>query len=175
MTTNSVSSIHCCQRPVILANNYLQLCLSETQMVTISEAGRGGNAVYKKAIQSNKKCYSNQFTVVKEPFILDCRQRSVYIGEKSCALPLVTSHMGEGGLTFLFQQFMWLSLNPLNQSDSLRFNKHRDIYNLYTYTVHSDSIDIYNLYTISSWNELAFFFCSYIYVYILNYKCTCMV
>ena len=34
----------------ILANNYLQLCLSETQRVTISEAGRGGNAVYKKAI-----------------------------------------------------------------------------------------------------------------------------
>ena len=117
-----------------------------------------------KAIESNPKCCNNQFTVVKEPFILEYRRRSVYIGEKSCALPLVTSHMGEGGLTVLFQQFMWLSLNPLNQSDSLRFNKHRDIYNLYTYTVHSDSIDIYNLYTISSWNELAFFFW-YMYIY----------
>ena len=77
----------------------------------------------------NPNSYNNQFTVVKEPFILDCRERSVYIGEKSCALPLLTSHLGEGWLTFLFQIFMWLPLSPLNQSDSLKFNKHRDIYN----------------------------------------------
>ena len=78
-------------------------------------------------IQAQQKTLSNMIS-------LQCpAQKPIYIGEKSSAIaqrPLVTTHRGEGGLTFLFQQFMWFALNPIDWSDSQRFNKLGDSYSV---------------------------------------------
>ena len=50
----------------------------------------------------------------------------------NCTAPPGNDSQGRGGaVTFLFQQFMWFALNPIDWSDSHRFNKLRDSYNVY--------------------------------------------
>ena len=77
---------------------------------------------------------AQQKNMIQHPLSLQFpAQKTIYIGEKSSAIALrllVTTHRGEGGLTFLFQQFMWFALNPIDWSDSHRFNKLRDSYNV---------------------------------------------
>ena len=105
----------------------------------------------RKCDKIKKSTLIQNLTTTNSVSSIHCHQRTIYTGDKSTvtkeAFILVKNHLklrqappgneshGRGWADISIPTiYVILALNPLNQSDSHRFNKHRDIYNLLQHT-----------------------------------------